>query len=52
MKKIYVDWDTAGEPIEELPNVVEYDDDKIDEMEVSDWLSDEYGFCVNDWYYV
>lgn len=51
MVKIIVDWDTDGELIEDLPTIVEYPEDKIDEEEVSDWLSNKYGFCINNWYY-
>lgn len=49
--KIYItdiDWDTDGESKEELglPDVVVVTDD-IDEDDIADMLSDEYGFCVN-----
>jgi hypothetical protein len=49
--KIYItdiDWDTDGESKEELelPDVVVVTDD-IDEDEIADMLSDDYGFCVN-----
>ena len=43
-----IDWDTDGESKEELglPDVVVVTDD-IDEDEIADMLSDDYGFCVN-----
>lgn len=44
--KVY--WDTDGEEVE-LPNVVEVPSD-IDEEDISDWLSDKYGWCVESWY--
>lgn len=49
--KIYItdiDWNTDGESKEELglPDVVVVTDD-IDEDDIADMLSDEYGFCVN-----
>lgn len=49
--KIYItdiNWDTDGESKEELglPDVVVVTDD-IDEDDIADMLSDEYGFCVN-----
>lgn len=35
----------ALEDLFELPTSVEIPDDITDEDDVSDWLSDEYGFC-------
>ena len=53
MKAVNIKWDTDGdmELLEELPTEVEIpgylitddEDDLLDE--VSDWLSDEFGFC-------
>ena len=50
-RKIHVDWDTDGYTLEEcgLPSIVEVPSD-IEEEDISDWLSDEYGFCVNSWW--
>ena len=53
MKAVNIKWDTDGdmELLEELPTEVEIPDylitDDEDDLldEVSDWLSDEYGFC-------
>ena len=53
MKAVNIKWDTDGdmELLEELPTEVEipdylttYDEDDLLD-DVSDWLSDEYGFC-------
>lgn len=51
VKTISVEWDTDGMDEEELdlPSEVEVPSD-IDEDQVSDWLSDLYGFCVKGWY--
>lgn len=52
MKAVNIKWDTDGdmEVFDELPTEIEIpdylvtdEDDLLDE--VSDWLSDEYGFC-------
>ena len=42
-----IDWDTDGKNKDELglPDVVVVTDD-IDEDEIADMLSDEYGYCV------
>lgn len=45
MKIIDIKWDTDGEPVPGLPEEVDIPDD-IHESEVADYLSDEYGFCV------
>ena len=57
MKAVNIKWDTDGEDIEglNLPTEVEipdnlisgYDEKNIDYYysDISDWLSDEYGFC-------
>ena len=53
MKAVNIKWDTDGdiEVFENLPTEVEIPDylitDDEDDLldEVSDWLSDEYGFC-------
>ena len=53
MKAVNIKWDTDGdmELLEELPTEVEISDylitDDEDDLldEISDWLSDEYGFC-------
>ena len=49
-RTVCVEWDTDGMDEEELdlPNEVEVPSD-IDDDQVSDWLSDIYGFCVKGW---
>ena len=46
MKAINIIWDTDGEEVN-LPNEIEIPDwvDKEDDDEISDYLSDETGFC-------
>ena len=46
MKAINILWDTDGEEVN-LPNEIEIPDwvDKEDDDEISDYLSDEIGFC-------
>lgn len=53
-KPIKVDWDVDDEnDLFDLPLVVDVPanlfDDEEDEDAVSDYLSDEYCFCVNGW---
>ena len=43
-----IEWDTDGEDIPELPTEVLVPK-KWDNEEVTDWLSDTYGFCVYGW---
>lgn len=46
---VYVDWDTSGEDIcadDMLPKEVCVPK-TVDEEDIADWLSNEYGFCVN-----
>lgn len=52
MKRVYVDWETDGTPIEDigLPTEVDVPND-IDTEDIADWLSDKYGFLVNGFYY-
>ena len=47
MKAINIKWDTDGymELLNELPTEMEVPKDMTDEEEISDWLSDEIGFC-------
>lgn len=46
--RVFVAWDTDGEDIVGLPNPAEVPND-IEEDEIADWLSDEYGWCVKSW---
>ena len=52
--KVKVNWDLESDGkvyspkevgLETIVNVP----DQIDDEEVSDWLSDKYGWCVNSW---
>lgn len=47
MKAIKIKWDTDGdmEVLEKLPTEMELPDSMTDENEISDWLSDQTGFC-------
>lgn len=47
---IEVEWDTDGESLEDcgLPKIVQVPNN-VDEDCVSDWLSDNYGYCVYGW---
>ena len=47
MRKIKVNWETDGYKVK-LPIVVELPNSLKDE-DISDWLSDEYGWLVNNW---
>jgi len=47
-RKISVVWETDDEVVD-LPKVVEIDA-SIDDENVSEWLSDEYGWLVSGWY--
>lgn len=50
MKKVKVDWDIDLDEVNEvkLPTFVEVTE-TIEDDDVADWLSDEYGWCVNGW---
>ena len=50
MKKVKVDWDIDLDDVNEvkLPTFVEVPE-TIEDDDVADWLSDEYGWCVNGW---
>lgn len=56
MKAVNIEWDATDDDLTkeeqedvlaELPTEVEIPDDLEDEDEISDWLSDEYGYCHN-----
>ena len=44
MYAVDIKWDTDDEDVD-LPNVVKVPDNLTDGEDISDWLSDEYGFC-------
>lgn len=47
MKAINIKWDTDGdmELLEQLPTEMEIPEGMMDEEEISDYLTDEIGFC-------
>lgn len=45
--KVSVNWDTDGEKVD-LPDVVEIPK-YIDDDEIANYLSDEFGWCVNSY---
>lgn len=49
MKAINIKWDTDGdmEWLYELPTEIEIPEGMTDEDEISDYLSDQEGFCHN-----
>lgn len=48
MKAINIEWDVDyEEQLEDLPKEMEIPEGMTDEEEISDWLSDEIGFCHN-----
>ena len=53
MRKVIVNWDTDDYTLEEcgLEEVVEIPNN-IEEDEIADYLSDEYGYCVESFYFV
>jgi hypothetical protein len=45
---VYVDWETDGTPIDDIGLPIEVNvPNNIEEEDIADWLSDEYGFLVN-----
>ena len=45
--KVFVDWDTDGYSVEELGLSTIVDIPTMNEEDVADYLSDEYGYCVS-----
>lgn len=47
MKAVNIKWDTDGDDklFQILPTEMEIPEDMTDEDEISDWLSNETGFC-------
>ena len=47
MKAINIKWDTDGDMklLEQLPTAMEFSEGMMDEEEISDYLTDETGFC-------
>lgn len=53
MKRVYVDWETDGTPIEDIGLPIEVDvPNNIETNNIADWLSDKYGFLVNGFVYI
>jgi hypothetical protein len=46
--KVSVLWDTDGQKIDDLPEIVDVPVG-TDTEDVADWLSDKYGWCVSGW---
>ncbi len=44
MKAINIKWDTDGDSVE-IPTEMEISEGMMDEEEISDYLTDETGFC-------
>ena len=44
MYAVDIKWDTDGYDID-LPTTIKVPDNLTDGEDISDWLSDEYGFC-------
>lgn len=44
-RMVYVEWDTDGEDVDDLPSEVEIPYD-VEEDGIADLLSDEFGYCV------
>ena len=47
-QKIKVSWDTDGETVTGLPGVVHVPR-RVEDDDISDWLSDQYGWCIFGW---
>lgn len=50
-----IDWDTDGEKVSTLPTNVTFEFEDLDgfgisDQDVTDKLSDEYGYCVNSFH--
>ena len=45
--KVFVEWDTDGYSVEELGLSTIVDMPTMNEEDIADYLSDEYGYCVN-----
>lgn len=49
IRTVTVEWDTDGEENADLPETVKVSG-RISDEQMSDYLSDTYGFCVKSWY--
>ena len=55
-REVYVRWDVSDNDFETfadggVPHRV-WVPTSIDEEDISDWLSDEYGYCVESWFFM
>ena len=55
-REVYVKWDVSDSEFETfadegVPHRV-WVPTSVDEEDISDWLSDEYGYCVESWYFM
>lgn len=55
-REVYVEWDVSDSEFETyvdegVPHRV-WVPTSVDEEDISDWLSDEYGYCVESWYFM
>ena len=54
-REVYVEWDVSDSEFETfadegIPHRV-WVPTSVDEEDIADWLSDEYGYCVESWYF-
>ena len=55
-REVYVKWDVSDSEFETfadegVPHRV-WVPASVDEEDIADWLSDEYGYCVESWYFM
>ena len=50
-RMVKVDWDTDGKTADNLPSIVEIPD-SVNEDDIENWLSDQYGFCHKGYSFV
>ena len=55
-REVYVYWDVSDSEFETfadegVPHRV-WVPTSVEEDEIADWLSDEYGYCVESWYFI
>lgn len=55
-REVYVKWDVSDSEFETfadegIPHRV-WVPTSVDEEDITDWLSDEYGYCVESWYFM
>lgn len=45
MRATHIEWDTDGDMVKELPTEMELPEGMTDEDEISDWITEQEGFC-------